>query len=273
MRLLLFILISSVVMLMQTACRSTKKIQSAIATKDTTQAVVTPAPPKIDSTAVISEIFAGVLKNEIDVKTFSAKIKVDFEDKDGKKSDFNAFIRLIKDSVLWVSVNAALGIEAFRVLITPDSVKVLNKLDKVVQLRSVGYLQEIAGVPFTFDELQDLLIGNPIYFSSNIHSFKKDDHSATLYSVGPRFRHALTVRDGDYTLQNSKIDDIDPGRSRTMLVVYGDYEVKGNMRFSRYRKISIAQKNTVIVELQFKQYSFNEDLNIPFSIPKNYKRE
>jgi len=260
-------------MLMQTACRSTKKIQSAIATKDSTQSVVTPAPPKIDSTAVITEIFAGVLKNEIDVKTLSAKIKVDFEDKDGKKSDFNAFIRLIKDSVLWVSVNAALGIEAFRVLITRDSVKVLNKLDKVVQLRSVGYLQDIAGVPFTFDELQDLLLGNPIYFSSNIQSFKKDDHSTTLYSIGPRFRHALTVRDGDYSLQNSKIDDIDPGRSRTMLVVYGDYENKGNMRFSTYRKISIAQKNTVIVELQFKQYSFNEDLNIPFTVPKNYKRE
>ena len=261
------------VMLMQTACRSTKKIQSAIATKDTTQTVITPEAPKIDSAAFITTALAGVMKNEIDVKTFSAKIKVDFEDKDGKKSDFNAFVRLIKDSVLWVSVNAALGIEAFRVLITPDSVKVLNKLDKVVQLRSVGYLQEIAGVPFSFAELQDLLLGNPIYFSSNILSFKKDDHSTTLYSLGPRFRHALTMRDGDYTLQNSKIDDIDPGRSRTMLVVYGDYETKGNMRFSTYRKIAITQKNNVIVELQFKQYSFNEDLNIPFTIPKNYKRE
>ena len=59
------------------------------------------------------------------------KLKHNFEGKDGKKADFNAFVRLRKDSLLWVSINVALGIEAFRLLITPDSVKVLNKLDKV----------------------------------------------------------------------------------------------------------------------------------------------
>jgi hypothetical protein len=274
MRLLLLFLVSLVVMLMQTACRSTKKIQTAIATKDTTQVVVTPPVPKIDSVAFINEVYAAVQKNQIDFNTFSAKIKVDFEDKDGKKSDFNAFVRLKKDSALWISINAALGIEAFRVLITKDSVKVLNKLDKVVQLRSVGYLQEVAGIPFTFSELQDLLVGNPIYFGADhIHSFRKDDKVTSLYSLGPLFRHLLTVRNGDYLLQNSKIDDLDPAKSRTMLIVYGDYETKGNIRFSTYRKISITQKNNVNAELQFKQFSFNEELNIPFTIPKNYKRE
>jgi len=274
MRFLLILMVSFVVMLMQTACRSTKKIQTAIATKDTTQTVDIPVEPKIDSIAVINEIYSSILKNKIEFNTFSAKIKVDFEDKDGKKSDFNAFVRMKKDSLIWISVNAALGIEAFRVLITPDSVKVLNKLDKIVQLRSVGYLQEVAGIAFTFSELQDLLIGNPIYFGSDqIHSFRKDDRITSLYSLGPLFRHLLTVRNGDYTLQNSKIDDLDPARSRTMLIVYGDYETRGNMHFSTYRKISVTTKNNVNVEMQFKQYNFNEELNFPFTIPKNYKRE
>ncbi len=49
---------------------------------------------------------------------------------------------LQKDKIIWISINATLlGIEAFRAVITPDSVKVLNKLDKVYQLRSVSYLQ------------------------------------------------------------------------------------------------------------------------------------
>ena len=274
MRFLFILMVSFVVMLMQTACRSTKKIQTAIATRDTTQTVVIPVEPKIDSTAIINEIYSSILKNKIEFNTFSAKIKVDFEDKDGKKSDFNAFVRMKKDSVLWISVNAALGIEAFRVLITPDSVKVLNKLDKIVQLRSVGYLQEVAGIAFTFSELQDLLIGNPIYFGSDqIHSFRKDDRITSLYRLGPLFRHLLTVRNGDHTLQNSKIDDLDPARSRTMLIVYGDYETRGSMHFSTYRKVSVTTKTNVNVEMQFKQYNFNEVLNFPFAIPKNYKRE
>ena len=55
-----------------------------------------------------------------------------------------------------------LGIEAFRAIITPDSVKVLNKLDKVYQLRSVGYLQEMSHLPFDFNTLQSIVLGNPI---------------------------------------------------------------------------------------------------------------
>src|SRR3989337_4525232 len=120
------------------------------------------------------------MQNNISFNTFSAKVKVNFEGKDGKKSDFNAFMRLKKDSVLWISINAALGIEAFRVMVTPDSVKVLNKLEKVVQLRSVNYLKEVTKLPFTFSELQDLILGNPIYFANNIVSYKKEPQLVTV---------------------------------------------------------------------------------------------
>jgi len=43
--------------------------------------------------------------------------------------------------------------------------------------------------------------------------------------------------------------------------------------FSTYRKIAVAEKARLDIELTFKQYSFNEPLNFPFSIPKNYKQK
>src|SRR5688572_9711280 len=128
------------------SCRSTRKIQTAITKKDTVQ-VIPVADPKADSMRYIHEVYDRIMKNRIDFNTFSAKVKVDFEGSDGKKSDFNAFIRLKKDSVMWISIIAAFGIEGFRVLITPDSVKVINKLDKVIQLRSVEYLREVSRIP------------------------------------------------------------------------------------------------------------------------------
>src|SRR5688500_12805789 len=148
MRLLYLLLI----VVLAANCRSTKTIQTAISKKDSTIASGDSSTHN-DSLQVISTIYEGITKNRVNFNTFSAKIKVDFEGADGKKNDFNAVIRLQKDSVLWVSINALLGIEAFRVLITPDSVKVLNKLDKVAQLRSVNYLKEITKLPFTFKEL------------------------------------------------------------------------------------------------------------------------
>ena len=253
------------------SCRSTKKIQTAISKKDTSTIVNTARDSHADSLRYIQQVYTGIQNNRIDFNTFSAKVKVDFEGNDGKKSDFNAFIRMRKDSLLWVSINAALGIEAFRVIVTPDSVKVLNKLDKIVQLRSVSYLQEVAQIPLTFDDLQNLIIGNAPYLDSNIVSYKNEEGSITLISIGDLFKHLLTVSRTEFQLQHSKLDDVDAVRARTCDIRYGDYETKNGIRFSTFRKITVSEKAKLDIQMQFKQFDFNEQLNYPFNIPKNYK--
>lgn len=253
------------------SCRSTKSIQTAISKKDTAALFITDSASRIDSLNFIQSAFRGLQDNRIDFETFSAKVKVDFEGGDGKKNDFNAFIRLKKDSVLWISINALLGIEAFRVLITRDSVKVLNKLDKVAQLRSVNYLNEITKLPFGFNELQNLIIGNPIYFDSTILSYKKQAENISVLSMDRLFKHLLTFTPDDHVIRHSKLDDVDPIRARTADITYGDYEIRNNKPFSTFRKITVSEKSKLDIEMKFRQYDFNVPLNFPFGVPKNYK--
>ena len=267
-----FLAIALLVSLVAVGCRSTKKIQTAISKKDTTE-LVRANNPKFDSTGFIRDVYRGVLSNRIQFNTFSAKIKVDYRGSDGKSYDFNAFLRMKKDSVIWVSINAALGIEAFRILITPDSVKVLNKLDRVAQLRSMDYLKEVTQLPFDFYSLQELIIGNPVYLDSNIVSFRRDESSISLMSMGREFKNYITVGTGDYLVSSSKLDDAEIGRSRTAVLSYSDYESKDNVRFATKRRISLAEQSKLDVTLEFKQFNFNENLSYPFSVPKNYKRD
>lgn len=254
------------------SCRSTKTIQTAMSKKDSAQVITPDSTSKSDSVKFMQNVYQAVEKNKLtDFQTFSAKVKVDFEGSDGKKNDFNAFIRLRKDSVIWVSINALLGIEAFRVLITPDSVKVINKLDKVVQLRSVNYLKEITKLPFTFKELQDLLLGNPIYFDNNIVSYKKDATGLSVVNIGTIFKHLLTLNPESMIVQHSKLDDVNPARARTADISYGDYETRDGKPFSTFRKITVSEKSKLDIEMKFKQFDFNIPLNFPFNIAKNYK--
>lgn len=256
-------------------CRSAKKITTAIAKKDTlgvkkadTSAMV---DLKADSIRYIRQVYSQIENNLIDCNTFSAKMKVHYEGSDGKDYEFNAFLRLQKNKVIWVSINALLGIEAFRAIITPDSVKVLNKLDKVYQLRSVSYLQEVSHLPFDFQTLQALILGNPIYLDSAIDFYRKDEQGISLMSEGKLFRNYITLDKDDLRIRHSKLDDVDRLRARSCDLTFGDYEKKGDVLFSTYRKIAVAEKARLDIELNFKQYSFNEDLNFPFNIPKNYK--
>lgn len=137
-----FVFILTAAVSLFSSCRSTRKIQTAVAPKDTTAIVVLPKnTSRDDSLRFISETFNSIQKNRIPFNTFSAKVDVDYHDGDGKKYNVTAHIRMQKDSVIWISVRAILGIEGLRAYITKDSVKLLDKQNDVYTARSVSYLR------------------------------------------------------------------------------------------------------------------------------------
>src|SRR6187401_2277996 len=105
-----FILLLITGALLLSSCRSTRKIQTAISTKKDTVAVANQTTdPHADSIRFIKDSYYQLLANRIEFETFSAKVNTDYEGGDGKKYDVNVFIRMKKDSLIWISINAALG--------------------------------------------------------------------------------------------------------------------------------------------------------------------
>jgi hypothetical protein len=264
-----FFFLTAVISVTIFSCRSARTIHTAIDKKDNTK-----KQSAADSIRTIKETMNAIQSRHIDFKTFSAKIKVDYEDSRGSQPGITAYVRIIKDSMIWVSMYATVfNIEAFRVLITKDSVFVLDKLNKEAHLRSFDYLQETTEIPFDFKTLQDLLVGNPIYFNTPITSYKMVDNKILLATAGKYFKHLLTLNSQDTLVLHSKLDDVDINRNRTADITYDNYENKDNVDFATYREITVSEKNKLDVRLNFKQYEFNKDLSISFSIPQNYKRK
>ena len=194
-------------------------------------------------------------------------------DYDGSEGNGQAtvYLRMQKDSIIWLSLTGAFGIEGFRVMITKDSVEIMNKLQKVIQYRPISYLQELTGVPIDFRSLQDILIGNPVYLDSNIVSYQTSNNNLLILMAGKVFKNFITLDKNNFRVLHSKLDDVNPMRNRTADITYDDYEKVGDFYFSSARKISVAEKAKLDVELQFKQYDFNKSQTFPFNIPKNYK--
>lgn len=265
------IFIACILMLAIASCKPTKKIQTAINTKKDTTATAIVNNAKEDSTRFINDAYHTILAHYIDYKTFSAKIDVDYIDADDKRYNVNVFLRMLKDSVIWVDIHAFLGIEALKARITKDSVRILDKQNKLYTARSIEYLREVSRLPVDLSTLQNLLVGNAIFLDSNIVSYSKFDNSISLLSIGKIFKNLITLNE-DKLVQRIKLDDLDELRNRTGDLTYDDYEDKFGVNFSKTRKITFAEKKKLDLRLQFKQYNFNEDLTFPFSIPKNYKR-
>lgn len=252
------------------SCRSTKKLQSAVNKKDT--AVQTGKPAAVDTAKLTESIMQNLRKNHIDFETFSAKIKVEYSDNRGKQPDVNAFVRMKKDSIIWISINATfLNIEAFRILINKDSMWILNKLEKNVEYHSLDYLEEVAKIPLDFNTLQNLIIGNPVFLGKTIVAFRKTENRILISTVDEHFKNLLTLSANDYLVERSKLDDLDVALNRTGDLTYSNYERNAGVNFPTFREITVAEKTKVDILLNFKQYDFNKSLSFPFNIPKNYR--
>lgn len=268
-----FVIILAAIALM-TSCRSSRTIGRAVGKKDTIERVMpVVVPAGVDTQLLIRTTLRQIDSNRINFQTFNAKVGVDYKGTDGKNHGINANIRMYRDSMIWVSANAILGIEAMRVMVTKDSVKLLNKLDKVYSARSISYLQELTSLPLNLYTLQDMIIGNPIFLDSNIIRYSTAGGVINILSLGEYFKNLVTLNEGDKLIVLSKLDDANPLRSRTAYLSYTGYEDKKGPLFATKRHIVVSEKGRLEIELDFKNYSFNEPVDFPFSIPKNYKRE
>ena len=259
------------------SCSTTKKvqaIQSAIIKKDTAQLIIVKETPKIDSAAIVKSIMEKVMQQRIGFNTFNAKIKIDFESASDTKN-FTAYLYMQNNTAIYMRlVGSFMGIskEGFAVKITKDSVIVVNKIDKVVQYRSLAYLQEITQIPFDFNTLQDMFIGNPVFVDNNIVSYKNGEQFSVLM-IGKIFKHLVSLDNNNYTVVHSKLDDIDHFRNRTCDISLSNYQNINGINFPTHRKISVAEKSKLDVWLNFTQFAFNEPLTYLFNIPKNYKKQ
>ena len=269
------VLFALMLLLAFSACKSTKTIQQAMVKKDTVAVPEVPVeklPTHEDTMRMVNDVLNNVQQKYIDFRTFSAKIKVDYSNSKGKQPDFVANVRMLKDSLIWISLGNDIGIEGIRVLISKDSIKVLDKLANTYQVRPLSHIQDLSQIPFSFADLQNLLIGNPIFFNKDsITTYTNNANGYTLLSYASLFKNLLSIG-SDYSIQKSKLDDNDPALNRTCDLIYNNYETKTGVNFSTQRQITILQQTKLDVELKFKDYKFNEEMTYPFAIPKKFKR-
>jgi hypothetical protein len=264
-----YIIAVFVLVVLAGSCRSTRKISSSIGKKDSVTTIID--PKNSDSAQKVWTAYNKISTDRIEFNTFQAKLKMDYDD--GKKAykDLNVVLRMKKDSIIWISVNALLGIEAVRAIITPDTVILANKIENTVQYRTFDYLKEVSKLPVDFRTLQDLIIGNKVFLDSNIVAYGEGDKLISMTMLGEFFKNFSQFNSGDLSIVRSKLDDVDVTRSRSADLSYQDYsDMGGGKHFANRRRISVSDKNKLDIDLDFKQVQFDLPLSYPFSV-KNLK--
>lgn len=271
MKISINILITIIFAAVISSCTTSRKMQPSTTTAGNVEQTI---PDKNDSNLVNAGTvyLKGLEKNSINFNTFSGKAKVQFEDKNGRQPDAIATIRMQKDSIIWISLSSTfLNIEAVRIMITPDTLMLINKLEKTADLHPFSYIQNLAQFPLTFSMLQDILIGNPILVGDSIDSFYQTPKNIFIETGQSFFKNLLSLNADNHFLEKSKIEDTSPGSKRVALLEYGDYSQNNEPAFATYRALMVPDNSKIDLRIAFREFEFNKELSYPFNIPGNYK--
>lgn len=234
-----------------------------------------------DAPAVVpvNTLLTQVKENEFNPEWFSGKAAVSYSG-DNKSQSFTANIRMKKDSIIWASVSPGLGIEVARVVITPDSFKILNRLEQTYQQSHFSQLNKLLNAKLQFHHLQALLLGNyPDYVeNSSINNVAVDGNDYILSAVfNPGERNINDVKEtlwiNPFTNRIKKLKINEPASGRTIEAEYNEFAMEGNKMFPADASIKVEQDKAYEVKLKWSKININDPLDFPFNVPSGYQKE
>ena len=260
-------------LLLVSSCATFKKvqiIQDAVSKSDTTKRQFVAEIKKVDSLAIVKNILSKIAIAKLDYKTMNARIKLEYES--AKNADsYIANVSMIKDSQIYITIRGAMGVIGIKAFIKKDSVVLLYPLNKTksVERRPISYLQEVVKIPFTFSTLQDLILGNPIFMdSTNILSYKSNNNQFQVSLMGRLFKNLVILNNDNSKVLHLKLDDVDINQHRTCDITFNDHVNVGPYQFPLKRAISIVAQQKLDIQMEVKEFTFNEPVKYTFAIPK-----
>lgn len=231
-------------------------------------------------------LFAQLKKNEFTFKYLNIRFSADAS-LNNKDNSMNGSLRMVKDSAIWISLSPALGIEAARVLITPDSIKFLNRLESTYFAEEFKYINSLMKTNMDFDMLQSLIVGNDFSsYENDVFKATVDGNEYLLSTIGrgklkkyiknQEDSLHLIVQDIWLNPENYKINKVrlkELRENRKLDAEYISYTKVDTLLFPEQVKYTCSNEKTKIeIKLQNTKISTTGPLDMPFNITAKYQR-
>ncbi len=236
----------------------------------TRKLVVVPPPVKVDTVSTKKMEALTLLKRQnVNYITLSMKGKAQLN-MGGTENNVSVNIRMQKDKKIWMSVAAIAGIEIARVLVTPDSLLVINRPQRVSLQKPFNYIHTYANREINFKLLQDLLTGNAPEDFFNTQADLTFDHGVwQLKGTRNDLGYQLLF---NTLLKASETNISHPRTAQLLKVSYGNYQKVNEHLFpSSMRLNSLSGQKKVEINFDFSKIESNVSLDFPFSVPRKFE--
>ncbi|MBI1193886.1 MAG: DUF4292 domain-containing protein [Bacteroidetes bacterium] len=247
--------------LLGASCRSTKPVASSDI-------------PQVSA----QELWQALDGSRLEFETFSTRADLDIEDTNGK-SGASAMVRMYRDSLIWISLRKA-GLEGARILITRDSLHILDRTAKTYYPLGFAQLRQQYRIDLGFEALQDLISGNALVRQPLDWTAGLDNGKLLLSGQDGGKVHRFWLRPSDLKLTAQSLEALEhpeqlPGQpgaqSMGMTMQLDAYEPVSDQTFATFRLLTVQGEMPASLQARFSKMAINEpELSFTFHINPGY---
>ena len=218
----------------------------------------------------LEDIYRKIGERQLDSEWMDARAKIKYEDSD-MQVGATAYIRVKKDSIIWVSVRK-LGFEVARVLIQPDSIFVMDRLNNEYMKKHISAIKDYVELPANFQIIQALVYGNTVFFSAQRPFLEVVERNYKLSLNTPEMKSNYLI-DEDFLLKS--VDLLETRSGQSFAIQFDEYQLEeGNKNFSYLRSFEMDNpaSGKASLDVRFSKVEFNIPKNISFEIPDKYTK-
>jgi hypothetical protein len=200
--------------------------------------------------------------------TFSGRMDLEIEDQNGRSSAV-AFVRMHRDSLIWLSFRKA-GIEGARLLISRDSLHILDRNEKAYYPLSFAYLDSLFQLGMGLEALQDFFAGAALHREPLNWDAERLPGAYQLRGRSGSAEYRYTI--APQSLYLNGISWTEPGRGRSVSVELRDHEAQGKTVFPMTRSLVLEGENPTRLTARFTRVSTDEPgLSFAFAVSPSYQ--
>lgn len=230
------------------------------------------------------QLIVDLLEGELKYKTISGKISLELIA--GNKTSgmkVNSHLKIIKDNIIQLSIRAPfINMEVFRVNLTPDSIVIIDRLNKQYSAENFKKLTEQKKIQFNYNNLQSLLT-NSLFIpgKTKVTKHNSDDYVITEAQDGGTYQlqtkdqlgiiYRFEVASNDRILQTNI-----SGIKNNIYSLIWDYEDfiqdKEFVYPTKMRSHLKVDKKEINIVMSYSGLDIDKQLNVERELPSKYQQ-
>ncbi|MBK9291822.1 MAG: DUF4292 domain-containing protein [Bacteroidetes bacterium] len=223
---------------------------------------------------------------QLEYEWFSSRLNISVTDDRRNTTELRGQLRIRRDSAIWISLTPMLNIEAARLLITPDSVKLINRLDKTYYNDDFSLINSMFSSSADYYLLQSLLTGNDLvnYETENFRA-AIDSREYRLSSTGRAKKkrylrrsdqqqilvHNIWLDPETYKITRINLREIGEDTQR-LQAIYDAFEKSGDRVLPTQLVFEVNASRKMEIKITYQRPELDVPQPMPFRIPDNFTK-